>query len=143
MSPQSDWVSDLMSGLCTAAVDSINARRFEWFDRHLADDFTATAHPFPNFGKGRTEFVEEGRKLSQLGFVDVEAGGIEVGSVILSYFTGVVAAMQHIEEDLGPGRPSAREIEAATMGRRLVYHSAWRPEQGVWKLFDHHLVVLS
>ena len=142
MSGNADLASRIVSGHYRAWLECINDRTYDWYDRHLTDDFTATAHPFANFGKGKEEFVEEGRKLARLSFSDIEISGMQAGATILSRFTGIVSEMRHLEDDLGPGRPSASEIEGATMGRRLIYHSGWRRE-GEWKCFDHHLVLIS
>lgn len=123
-------------------IDTVNNRNYDWYDRHLPEDFTATAHPFRNFGKGRSEFLEGGEKLEYIEFADTEFAGFSTGDIFFSRMAGIIVAIRHGDDDLGPGRISARDLEDYSIGRPMVYSSTWRITPDGPKCFDHHIIVL-
>jgi hypothetical protein len=120
-------------------IRAIQTRRFDWFERHLADDYTCTAHPFMNFYLRKREFIEADMKVDYVAMHVVDVRAHRVGGIVLSNLVAKVEEERHAV-DLGDGLPTAAEISALVTGRTVAYSSAWRTEGSIWQCFDHHLV---
>ena len=128
--------------LYDAWLDIVNTGDESWYDKHLAPDFTATAHPFHGFGKYREKFVTEGRYLKRFQFDDLNVAAIRYGDVILSRIAGTLNDIHHdgLPEDQ---REPIATLEKQLLGQRLYYASAWRLTDGVWQCYNHHITVPS
>lgn len=134
-----DEINRLITKLYRGWIESIQHRQFDWFERHLAEDYTCTAHPFGNFFLRKREFIEADKKVQAIKVEFVEVVARRVGSVILSNLVIKVNEEKHAA-DLGEGLPTAAELSATVTGRTIAYASAWRGNGDLWQCFDHHMV---
>jgi hypothetical protein len=128
-------IEDLFRGW----IRALQQREFTWFERHLADDYTCTAHPFANFFLNKQTFIEADQKISAIDAEILTVLTHRVGSTILSTLVLKVNHEAHTA-DLGNGLPTAAEISRAVKGKTLAYASAWRFSGSCWQCYDHHLI---
>ena len=120
-------------------IRALQRREFEWFEQHLADDYTCTAHPFANFFLDKRAFIEADKKV---GVIEVEFVTIlthRIADVVLSNLILKVIRESHTA-DLGEGLPTAAALTQAVTGKTVAYASAWRFRDGRWQCYDHHLI---
>jgi ketosteroid isomerase-like protein len=124
-----------LSGQWAAALRD---HRYDWFERHLAEDFVFTAHPFPGVHLKKQMFIEVDKKIdkAEIQFVSIHAEA--AGDIIIS--RTVADVKEEFGADLGPGMPTAVEVTQMLSGKRLAYTSAWRNVGSIWQCFDHHMV---
>jgi hypothetical protein len=128
-------IEDLFRGW----IRALQQRDFAWFERHLADDYICTAHPFANFYLNKQAFIEADRKIAAIDADILTVLTHGVGRTILSTLVLRVNHEAHTA-DLGDGLPTAAEISAAVKGKTLAYASAWRFSGSCWQCYDHHLI---
>jgi hypothetical protein len=128
-----------IDALYRAWIKALQRREFDWFERHLADDYTCTAHPFSNFFLGKQAFIEADKKVAiiEVEFVDILTH--RVGHVVLSNLILKVIREAH-STDLGEGLPTAANMAEAVNGKTVAYASAWRYSGSYWQCYDHHLI---
>lgn len=120
-------------------IGALQRREYDWFERHLADDYTCTARPFAGFHLDKRRFIEADKKVA---IIEVEFVAVlthRVGTVVFSNLVLRVLREAH-SEDLGDGLPSAEDMSDAVSGKTVAYASAWRFGAGRWQCFDHHLI---
>jgi ketosteroid isomerase-like protein len=108
-------VSDLYHDWAAALTN----HQADWFERHIANDFILTAHPFPQLRFGKRKFIEVDMQIQNttIKFLDIRAHA--AGDILVS---------------------QAAEINKLLSGRVLAYASAWRRAGDIWQCFDHHLI---
>ena len=136
----SSEATQLVSELQNGWIAGLRNQDFAWLEKHLAEDFLFTAHPFPALKLSKREFIEMDKKIKnpQITFVSIHAES--VAEIITS--RTVADVKEEFTADLGPGMPTASEVQRMVSGQRLVYASAWRRHGAIWQCFDHHCVAI-
>jgi hypothetical protein len=121
--------------------NAVVAKRFEWLDTHIADDFLGTSQPFPAISISKPKLIA----LSK-GLETVEARWIEVtarsfGQMVLTLAVRQFDKIIHKPgvSAGGPGAPSPSQLAAFVSGKRVLYVGAWRQRGEVWEMFDNHM----
>jgi ketosteroid isomerase-like protein len=119
-------------------VNALTHHEAKWFQRHIADDFTLTTHPFLGMSLKKREFIEVDMKVenTQIKFRDIRAQA--VGNIITSQ--AIAEVKEDFKADLGKGMPTADEVSRLLSGKTIAYASAWRKAGDSWQCFDHHLI---
>jgi hypothetical protein len=120
-------------------IAALQRREFEWFERHLAEDYTCTAHPFAHFYLGKRAFIEADKKVDVIEAEIVDVVTYRVGKVVLSNLVLKVIRESH-SADLGAGLPTAAILARTVTGKTVAYASAWRYAGTYWQCYDHHLI---
>lgn len=130
--------TQLISDLSVQWAAALREHHYEWFERHLADDFLFSAHPFPDLSLRKREFIEVDKKIdaADIRFVSIQAEF--VGDAIIS--RTIADVNEEFGSDLGPGMPTAATVMQLLSGRRLAYTSAWRKAGAIWQCYDHHMI---
>jgi ketosteroid isomerase-like protein len=128
----------IVSKLYNEWADALTSHRAEWFERHIADDFALTAHPFSKLRLDKKEFIAVDMQIenTQIKFLDIKA--TSAGEILISQ--AVAEVKEDFKADLGAGMPSAAEVTNLLSGKVLAYASAWRKKADVWQCFDHHMI---
>jgi len=136
----SSEATKLITELQSHWIAGLRNQDFSWLERHLADDFLFTAHPFPALRLAKREFIEMDKKIKnpQITFVSVQAE--PTAEIIMS--RTVADVKEEFGANLGPGMPTAAEVQRMVSGQRLAYASGWRKHGSIWQCFDHHLVAV-
>jgi len=132
-----EQASQIVSQLYLAWAKALTGHDASWFERHIASDFSLTAHPFPvRFDKRKFIEVDMQIENTQIKFLDIRARA--VSDILVSQ--AIAEVKEDFKADLGAGMPSAEEITNLLSGRVLAYSSAWRKHGEVWQCFDHHMI---
>lgn len=137
-------MEDIQSG-CEDAVTALKgwiaalaARDFDYLERHFADDFAFTCDPKVRGGRmDKRTFIEFDRH--------VHDAKIELLALTARRWGDMVTMLQfaRVQEefrgDLGPGTPSAAEMNELIRGKTFAYGTGWRLSGGRWLCFDHHI----
>jgi hypothetical protein len=141
---------DIQAG-CEGAVTALKgwlkalaARDFDYLEKHLAADFQFTFTPnligsSLSGMKDKDGFIEQDRhvynsEIHLLGLTARRMGDLVV-TVVFAHI-----ANEEFRGDLGPGLPSAAEMNAAIHKKTLGYASGWRKHGGVWQCTSHHVL---
>lgn len=133
-----DEATQKISTLYHEWADALTKHKEEWFERHIAEDFTLTTHPFFGMSLKKREFIEADMQIQNTKIKFLEIHAHAVGSIITSQ--AVAEVKEDFKADLGRGRPSAEEVSRLLSGKTLAYASAWRKAGESWQCFDHHLI---
>jgi len=134
-----DDLTATITGLYGEWVKALEERQFEWFDRHLAADYTATAHPFDKLFLRKQEFIELDKRVAHAKIHIERVVAHRAGGNVLSHLIARIEKEEFASEP-GHNLPSAAELSGMLAGKTLAYASAWRQEGDVWKCFDHHMI---
>jgi ketosteroid isomerase-like protein len=109
-----------------------------WFERHIASDFSLTAHPFAQIRFDKRKFIEVDMQIenTKITFLDIRAHA--AGDILVSQ--AIAEVKEDFKADLGHGMPSAAEVTKLLSGQVLAYSSAWRENGSDWQCFDHHMI---
>ena len=126
-------------GLYEGWRNALATRRYDWFERHLTEDYTMTAHPFANIYLNKQKFIEVDKLITEFDMNILDLFVHRMGNIVVSN-----VVIQMVKETFashpGANFPTAEKLGELLTGKKLVYSSAWRNENGIWKCFDHHLV---
>src|SRR5438128_8155933 len=80
----------------------------EWFERHIAGDFSLSAHPFPQLRFDKRKFIEVDMQIenTRITFLDIRAHA--AGDILVSQ--AIAEVTEDFHADLGEGMPSAAEV---------------------------------
>lgn len=119
-------------------ITAIRDHNYDWLERHLAEDFLFTAHPFPKLKIGKRQFINVDKEIdnAEINFIVIRAEA--AGDIIVS--RAVADVKEDFKADLGPGMPTASEVTGTISGQRVAYCSGWRNNGKIWQCFDHHLI---
>jgi ketosteroid isomerase-like protein len=119
-------------------ANALTRHEAEWFERHIAPDFTLTTHPFFGLSLKKREFIEVDMQIQNTKIKFLEIRAHAVGNIITSQ--AIAEVKEDFKADLGQGMPSAAEVSQLLSGKTLAYASAWRKAGDSWQCFDHHLI---
>jgi hypothetical protein len=128
-----------ISGLYQGWLKALAARHYDWFERHLAEDYTMTAHPLGNIFLRKQEFIEVDKLVTQAEMNIVDLFVHRIGNIVVSNIS-VQVVKETFSSDPGSNFPTAEKLGELFSGKTIAYSSAWRNENGIWKCFDHHMV---
>ena len=105
----------IVSKLYNEWADALTSHRAEWFERHIADDFALTAHPFSQLRLGKKEFIAVDMQVenTQIKFLDIKA--TSAGDILISQ--AVAEVKEDFKADLGAGMPTAAEVNEPSVGQ--------------------------
>jgi ketosteroid isomerase-like protein len=119
-------------------ADALMRHEPEWFERHIADDFTLTAHPFFGMSLKKPEFIKADMQIQNTKIQFLEIRAHAVGNIVTSQ--AVAEVKEDFKADLGEGMPTAEEVSRLLSGKTIAYSSAWRKAGDSWQCFDHHMI---
>jgi ketosteroid isomerase-like protein len=126
-------------------IDALARRDFDFLEQHLASDFVFTTAPMKtangtiiNVQKDKKAFIEQDRHVyrSNIQFLGVTAR--RMGDLVITVVFAQIS--EEFRGDLGPGMPSAREMNAFAKDKKLGYASGWREIDGRWQCTSHHVL---
>jgi hypothetical protein len=132
-------LKDTITALYAGWLKALEERKFEWFDRHLAEDYTLTAHPFEKLFLRKREFIEVDKLVTQAKVHIEDVFAHRAGPNVVSHLIARIEK-EAFAADPGHDMPSAAALAKLLTGKSVVYASAWRQESGIWKCFDHHMI---
>lgn len=138
-----DALSKQFKQLCDDWGQAIRDHDMAWFEAHFSDDFMATAHPWQTLRINREQMIDLDMKIVQMDVEWVQVIARRYGDVVL--VNGIVHYEQEVFEDgaiFGENMPSGQELSSLVNGRAVLYTVAWRQKDGVWQIFDHHMVAV-
>lgn len=122
---------------------AIANKRYDWFERHFAEDFLGTSQVWPTLSVNKAKMIELDKNIEKMDVRWVEVTARRFGQVVLT--TGVV---EYFNEQfkpgavIGEGMPTGQELSESVNGKQVLYIGAWRENAGVWQVFDHHQVAI-
>lgn len=131
---------------CEAAVERLKgwtqalARRdFDYLDRVLAPDFQFTGPAAVGGGRmDKERFIEMDRHIYN---ADIRLVGLTArrhGDIVT--MLSFADVNEEFRGDLGPGMPSAADMNARANDKTLAYGTAWRENgDGNWQCTSHHI----
>ena len=140
MTQAADPGSDVFRKLYDEWITALQQRNYRWFEDHVAEDFSCSAHPYPGLAMNKAQFLEGEKKIETLRAETLRVHAHAVGNITVT--TWIIRVD---EEKLSgalavPGFPSPQELGDLTRGKTMVYTDAWRYEAGVWRFFHHHVI---
>lgn len=142
---------DVQSG-CEGAVAALKGwlkaladRDFAYLEKHLASDFQFTFTPnlispgAEGGVKDKAGFIEQDRHVYNS---HIELRGLtarRMGDLVVTVVFAHIAS-EEFRGDLGPGLPSAAQMNAGIHAKTLGYASGWRERDGVWQCTSHHVL---
>lgn len=142
---------DVQAG-CEGAVAALKgwlralaSRDFDYLEKHLASDFQFTFTPnLISAGaeggvKDKPGFIEQDRHVYNS---DIRLQGLtarRLGDLVVTVVFAHIAN-EEFHGDLGPGLPSADQMNAGIHAKTLGYASGWRERNGVWQCTSHHVL---
>lgn len=107
----------------------------DFWERHLRDDLTCTARPFPDLRLNKREFMDAEVALGPVGATLVDFTVHKVGELVLSH--AIIKIDDHVSVgDAGGEFPPPAEFSAALAGRTVMYAWSWSRTDGRWQCFD-------
>lgn len=148
--PAKSTAEDVQAG-CEGAVTALKGwlkalanRDFDYLEKHLATDFQFTFTPnlIGDAGGGMKDkngFIEQDRHVynSEIHLLSLTAR--RMGDLVVTVVSAHIAK-EEFRGDLGPGLPTAAEMNAAIHEKTLGYASGWRERNGVWQCTSHHVL---
>lgn len=119
-------------------VAALRARNYGWMEKHLADDYMFSAHPFPDVRLGKAAFIELDRKIGRADIEWLSVKADRVGDIVVA--SAVADVKEEFTADIGAGLPGAAELNRMFSGVRVAYASAWRNNGSIWQCFDQHMI---
>jgi ketosteroid isomerase-like protein len=120
-------------------IGALQQKKYEWFDRYLAEDYTCTAHPFEHFFLRKAAFIEADKKIDKIDVEFIEVIAHQIGNSVVSHLVLKVIE-ERLATDLGGRLPTVSELGQTVTGKTVAYVSAWRKEGRDWRCYDHHLI---
>lgn len=127
-------------------VSAISRKDWDWFERHVADDFTGTARPWPGFGLTKGQFIELDKQIEE---IDGEWQRVEAVKVGEHVHTVAVLLMkeERFRQDSVITDPSFSSEHFQTLisgnevrGKVICYTGIWRHDGTVWQVMDHRMI---
>lgn len=116
-------------------------KKYDWFDKHFADDFLGTAQPWPSLSVDKEKMIALDRAIEKMDVKWLKVTAHQLGDTVITL--GIV---KYFDEQFGDnseiaeGMPSGNDLSKLTHGKSVAYVNGWRQRDGVWQIFDHHMV---
>ena len=118
---------------------ALNRHDRKWFEERLTEDFSYTTHvPYFNRVIYKEEFIRILMTIKDQKVKWLERTARRTGNAVTSIV--ILQATEEFTQDLGPGMPTAHEMEKHIVGKTIYYSSGWRVTDGFWRMFDHHTI---
>ncbi len=126
-------------------IVALKNRNFEYLEQHLAPDFAFSYAPLRTKNgmlqgghRNKAQFIEQDRHIynSDIKFVSLTAR--KMGDLVVTLVFATV--FEEVRGDLGPGMPSAAEMNAVVQNKTLAYASGWRKIDGRWQCTSHNVL---
>src|SRR5690606_9762336 len=120
--------------------DAIAHKKYDWFERHFADDFLGTAQPWPTLSVDKQKMIDLDKAIEKMEVRWTYIKARKFGDVVL-----VNGLVRYDKEEfkpntiIGEGMPTGSQLSGLVNGRSALYVCAWRHNGSVWQLFDHHM----
>lgn len=137
---------DIFRKLYEEWVAAIAGKDYAWFERHLAPNFSATAHVWPNLRLDKEQFIELDKQI-----VEIEAEWQTVDILPVGDLVVTVATLRMYREvfrtDTAVAGPGDGQDDLASLtsgsvvtGKLCTYTGAWKWQSGVWQILDHRMI---
>ncbi|HVO47798.1 MAG TPA: hypothetical protein VMT29_15860 [Steroidobacteraceae bacterium] len=136
-----DALSEEFKSLYDEWGDAIARKRWDWFDRHFAEDFHGTAQPWRGLSVDKAQMIELDKAIETMEVEWLQVEARRFGDTVLA--TGVV---RYQKEQFRPGAtiaegmPTGDQLSALVNGKSVLYIGAWRHNGKCWQVYDHHMI---
>src|SRR5436853_6658011 len=129
-----DDLHDEFRQLHDAWGDAIANKRYDWFERHFAEDFLGTAQPWPTLSVDKQKMIDLDKNIEtmEVSWVDVKAH--RYGETVL-----VRGVVKYDKEEfkagatIGEGMPTGDQLSSLVNGKQVLYVGAWRHNGTDWQ----------
>ena len=127
-------------------TDAISNKKFDWFERHLSSDFSATAHVWPNLRLDKEQFIELDKQIVELVADWQTVDVVEVGGVVVTVSTLRIHREVFKSDTAVEGSDDSQDDLAnlasgsVVTGKLVTYTGTWLQQGGVWQIKDHRMV---
>jgi len=138
-----DDLSREFKELYDAWGDAIANKKYDWFERHFAEDFHGTAQPWPTVSVNKQQMIELDKNIETMDVRWLQVTARKFGETVL--VTGVVHYMKEAFREgatLGGNMPSGSQLSELVNGKNVLYIGGWRHNGNRWQIFDHHMIGL-
>lgn len=137
-----DTLSQQFKELYDEWGDAIANKRYDWFERHFADDFSGTAQPWPTLFVDKAKMIELDKAIEKM---DVEWQKVTAQQMSADTVITIGIVKYHDEKfgensSIADGMPSGDDLAKLTHGKSVAYLNGWRNSGDVWQIFDHHMI---
>lgn len=136
-----DPLSIQFKALYDAWGDAIANKRFDWFEKHFAEDFHGTAQPWPTLAVNKRKMIELDKAIETMDVKWLEVTARQFGNTVL--VTGVVKYTKEAFKEgatIGEGMPTGDQLSSLVNGKSVLYIGGWRHNGQDWQVFDHHMI---
>jgi hypothetical protein len=137
----SESLSERFASLYEQWGDAISNKKYDWFERHFAEDFHGTAAPWPGLSVNKAKMIELDKAIETMDVKWLEVRASRFGETVL--VTGVVRYTREAFRagaTIAPGMPTGDELSSLVNGKCVLYIGGWRHDGSHWQVFDHHMV---
>lgn len=127
-------------------VRAIAEKDYGWFEKHLSEDFSATAHMWPTLRLDKQQFIELDKQI-----VDISADWQSVYAVPLGRLVVTVADLRMHREvfrtdtAISGSNAAGEDIASLTSGSEVTgklvsYIGVWKRHGDIWQIVDHRMI---
>jgi hypothetical protein len=128
-------------------VRAISQKDYAWFEKHLSDDFAATAHVWPKLRLDKEAFIELDKQIIEISAEWQEVHAVPLGDLVVTVANlrmhrevfAKEAAVAGADAESGDDLASLASGGVVT-GKLCSYTGVWKLVDGVWKIIDHRMV---
>jgi hypothetical protein len=120
MSENDEHLKTTIKELYAGWLAALAERKYEWFDRHLAEDYAMTAHPFENVYLRKKEFIEVDKLVTEAEMQIVDLFVHRLGKIVVSNVT-IKILKEVFGTDAGHNLPSAKDLQKQFAGKTIAY----------------------
>jgi hypothetical protein len=138
---QVDPLSIEFKALYDAWGDAIAHKKWDWFEKHFAEDFHGTAQPWPTLAVNKRQMIELDKAIETMDVKWLEVSARQFGNVVL--VTGVVKYTKEAFREgatIAEGMPTGNQLSSLVNGNSVLYIGGWRRHGKHWQVFDHHMI---
>ena len=125
-------------------IAALQQRRYEWFEEHIAQDFSASTHPYPGVTLNKSQFIEGEKKIESVKGRTLEVHVHSIEGITVTVWFAFLEEEKLSESEsfkiFGPQFPSAEALNDLVRNKTMAYADSWRNENGVWRCFNHHMI---
>ena len=121
--------------------DAIANKNWGWFDIHLTDDMTVSAHPWPTLKLNKQQFIELDQQMEEIDAEWIHVSAYQVGTTVITCSVARFIVEKFKDGTfVSEGMPSGKDLGSLVKGKTVAYTGAWKKSGDVWQIYDHHMV---
>jgi hypothetical protein len=143
MSTEQESINDIFTQLYKDWISAIQQRDFSWFEKHMSEDFSCSAHPIPGMSMTKEQLIAGERMIDSLKLHTLEVHAHSVKRVVVATWVAKIEEQifnPRCHEVFGPEFPSPEAFAALVKDKTMVYMDGWRRSGDIWQCFSHHMV---